>query len=42
MTQRQQIELEVLENLLDDIKAMYPEYILDHIKEQISIIKHGI
>jgi len=42
MTPSEQIKLAVLEELLDDIKAMYPEYIIDHIKEQISILKHGI
>ena len=42
MNDRQKIELEVLENLLDNIKAMYPEYIVEYIREQISQIKHGI
>ncbi len=42
MTPSEQIKLAVLEELLDDIKEMYPEYIADHIKEKISIIKHGI
>jgi hypothetical protein len=42
MNDRQKIELEVLENLLDNIKAMYPEYIVEYIREQINQIKHGI
>jgi len=42
MTKRDKIKLEVLEEILDDCKVMYDEYILDHIREQISILKHGI
>ena len=42
MTGRDKIKLEVLEEILDDVKCMYSEYILDYIKEQISILKHGI
>ena len=36
------IRLEVYQEILDDCKAMYSEYILDHIREQISILKYGI
>lgn len=42
MTERKKIEIEVLEELLEDIKCMYPEYIEEHIEKQIDIIKHGI
>ena len=42
MSDRDKIRLEVLEEIIDDCKAMHCEYILDHIREQISIIKHGI
>ena len=42
MTEKDKIRLEVYEEILDDCKVMYPEYILDHIREQISILKHGI
>ena len=42
MTEIQQIQIEVLEGLIEDIQAMHPEYIVDFIKEQIDIIKHGI
>lgn len=42
MTPHEQIKLAVLEELLDNIKAMYPEYIVEYIREQISQIKHGI
>ena len=42
MNDRKKIELEVLENILDNIKAMHPEYIVEYIREQISQINHGI
>ena len=42
MTEREKIEIEILEELLEDIKGMHPEYIAKHIEEQIDIIKHGI
>ena len=42
MSERDKIKLEVLEGILDDCKAIYSEYILDYIREQISILKHGI
>ncbi len=42
MTINEITELRVLEELLEDIKGMNSEYIIEHIKEQIDIIKHGI
>ena len=39
---RTQIKLWTLEEILEDIKGMNPEYIAEYIKEQIDIIKHGI
>ena len=42
MSEKDKIRLEVYQEILDDCKAMYPEYILDYIKEQIDILKHGI
>ena len=42
MTKKDKIRLEVYQEILDDCKAMYSEYILDHIREQISILKYGI
>ena len=42
MTPHEQIKLAVLEELLDNVKAMYPEYIVEYIREQISQIKYGI
>lgn len=35
-------KIKILTELLEDIKGMNPEYIAEHIEEQISIIKHGI
>lgn len=40
--EKKKIQIETLEDLLDDIKGMHPEYIQEHIQEQISILKHGI
>jgi len=42
MTEREKIEIEILEELLEDIKGMHSEYIAEHIEEQIDIIKNGI
>jgi hypothetical protein len=39
---REEIEIELLEELLEDISGMHPEYIQEHIKEQIDILKNGI
>lgn len=39
---KKQIQIELYEELLEDIKGMHPEYIQEHIQEQISILKHGI
>lgn len=36
------IRLEVYQEILEDCKAIYPEYILDYIREQISILINGI
>ena len=37
-----QIKLEILEELLKDIKGMNSEYITEYIEERINIIKNGI
>ena len=42
MTEREKIKIEILNELLKDIEAIHPEYISEHIEEQIDIIKHGI
>ena len=42
MSEKDKIKLDVLEEILSDCKGMYSEYILDYIREQISILKHGI
>ena len=42
MTEREKIEIEILEELLEEIKSMHPEYIAEHIEDKIDIIKHGI
>ena len=42
MTEREKIEVEVLEELLKDIQGVSPEYIVESIEEQISILKYGL
>lgn len=42
MTEEEQIQVKTLEDVIEDIKGMNPEYIIEFLKEQIDIIKHGI
>tara|TARA_B100000780_G_scaffold192526_1_gene135624 strand:+ start:468 stop:596 length:129 start_codon:yes stop_codon:yes gene_type:complete len=42
MTEEEQIQVKTLEGVIEDIKGMNPEYITEFLKEQISILKHGI
>ena len=42
VAEKDKIRLEVYQEILDNCKAMYSEYILDYIREQIDILKHGI
>lgn len=39
---RRKIKLWTLEELLEDIKGINAEYIVEHIEEKISILKYGI
>lgn len=41
-SEKKELEIKILEELLEDIKGMHLEYIPEHIKEQISILKHGV
>jgi hypothetical protein len=40
MTKRNEIEVEILEELLKNIEGIDSEYIVEYIYEQIDIIKH--
>ena len=42
MTEEEQIQIKTLEGVIEDIQGMNPEYIIEFLKEQIDIIKHGI
>ena len=42
MTEEQQIQINTLEGVIEDIKAMNPEYIVEFLEDQIDIIKNGI
>jgi hypothetical protein len=42
MAKRNEIKVEILEELLNDIEGINPECIVDHIYEQIGIIKNRI
>jgi hypothetical protein len=42
MTEQQQIQINTLEGVIEDIKSMNPEYIVEFLEDQIEIIKHGI
>jgi predicted metallopeptidase len=42
MTEEEQIQVKTLEDVIEDIKGMNPEYIIEFLKEQIDMIKHGI
>ena len=42
MTEQQQIQINTLEGVIEDIKSMHPEYIVEFLEDQIEIIKHGI
>jgi hypothetical protein len=35
-------KIKILESLLEDIKQINPEYIIEYIEEQIDILKYGI
>ena len=42
MTEEEQIQVKTIEGVIDDIQGMNPEFIIEFLKEQIDIIKHGI
>tara|TARA_R110000851_G_scaffold276761_1_gene429804 strand:- start:55 stop:183 length:129 start_codon:yes stop_codon:yes gene_type:complete len=42
MTERDKIELKILEDILDDVQGMHGDYIVEYIKDQIDICKNGI
>ena len=42
MTEEEKIQVKTIEGVIDDIQGMNPEFIVEFLKEQIDIIKHGI
>ena len=42
MTKEEEIQVKTLEGVIEDIKQIHPEYIIEFLKEEIDIIKHGI
>jgi|AntDeeMinimDraft_6_1070357.scaffolds.fasta_scaffold114486_2 hypothetical protein len=42
MTKEEEIQVQTIEHVIEDIKQIHPEYIIEFLKEQIEIIKYGI
>ena len=42
MTKEEEIQVKTLEGVIEDIKQIHPEYIIEFLKVEIDIIKHGI